>query len=263
MRALRNRGPGPRRPSQGGSVSDRSGRVVKSRQKPGRSDGAVLDELSRWPLLMTHPSWCPALLSVQPPRHAEGKIKMLYTVAVHHNPTGITMSDAKRKRLVELAREHKFIIVADEAYQLLNFEPSEVKPMFYYDDPADPRVLSVGAFSKLIGPGVKVCDADLEVADEGRETLDNPKVGPPLHARRRWRPRPAVSQGQLRGRLPWKVSSNKIQRNVYILVPHCDVSWCQVGSSAGSAGGGRASVAPCGSTPAQSPERAHVRRRNP
>jgi DNA-binding transcriptional MocR family regulator len=85
-----------------------------------------------------------------------GKIKMVYTVPVHHNPTGYTMSDAKRKRLVALARKHNFVICADEAYQLLNFEPSTVKPMFYYDDPADPKVLSVSTFSKLIGPGTKV-----------------------------------------------------------------------------------------------------------
>jgi len=85
-----------------------------------------------------------------------GKIKMVYTVPVHHNPTGCTMSDAKRQRLVALARKHNFVIVADEAYQLLNFEPVNVKPMFYYDDPADPKVLSIGTFSKLIGPGVKV-----------------------------------------------------------------------------------------------------------
>lgn len=85
-----------------------------------------------------------------------GKIKMVYTVPVHHNPTGYTMSDAKRTRLVALARKHRFIIAADEAYQLLNFGPMEFKPLFYYDDPADPRVLSIGTFSKLIGPGVKV-----------------------------------------------------------------------------------------------------------
>jgi len=85
-----------------------------------------------------------------------GKIKMVYTVPVHHNPTGITMSNAKREKLVAMAKEHKFVIVADEAYQLLNFEPSGVKPLFYHDDPADPHVLSVGTFSKLIGPGVKV-----------------------------------------------------------------------------------------------------------
>lgn len=85
-----------------------------------------------------------------------GKIKLVYTVPVHHNPTGITMCNAKRERLVALARKYRFIIAADEAYQLLNFEPSGVKPLFYHDDPADPRVISVGTLSKLIGPGVKV-----------------------------------------------------------------------------------------------------------
>jgi len=85
-----------------------------------------------------------------------GKIKMVYTVPVHHNPTGATMSEAKRQKLLALAKEHNFIIVADEAYQLLNFEPSTVKPMFYHDDPENPKVLSVGTLSKLIGPGVKV-----------------------------------------------------------------------------------------------------------
>eukprot|EP00441_Pelagodinium_beii_P034174 CAMPEP_0197648566 /NCGR_PEP_ID=MMETSP1338-20131121/27838_1 /TAXON_ID=43686 ORGANISM="Pelagodinium beii, Strain RCC1491" /NCGR_SAMPLE_ID=MMETSP1338 /ASSEMBLY_ACC=CAM_ASM_000754 /LENGTH=361 /DNA_ID=CAMNT_0043222597 /DNA_START=57 /DNA_END=1142 /DNA_ORIENTATION=+ len=85
-----------------------------------------------------------------------GKVKMVYTVPVHHNPTGITMSNAKRVRLVALAKKYKFLIAADEAYQLLNFTPAEVKPLFYHDDPADPRVLSIGTFSKLIGPGTKV-----------------------------------------------------------------------------------------------------------
>jgi len=85
-----------------------------------------------------------------------GKIKMVYTVPINHNPSGYTMSDAKRAKLVALAKEYKFVIVADEAYQLLNFERTETKPLFYHDDPADPRVLSIGTFSKLIGPGIKV-----------------------------------------------------------------------------------------------------------
>merc|ERR550525_747102 len=85
-----------------------------------------------------------------------GKIKLVYTVPVHHNPTGITMSNPKRKQLVALAHKYDFKIISDEDYQLLNFEPSGVVPLFYDDDPANPRVLSVGTFSKLIGPGTKV-----------------------------------------------------------------------------------------------------------
>ena len=45
-----------------------------------------------------------------------GKVKLVYTVPIHHNPTGVTMSKAKRVRLAALAREHKFYIIADEAY---------------------------------------------------------------------------------------------------------------------------------------------------
>jgi DNA-binding transcriptional MocR family regulator len=86
----------------------------------------------------------------------KGKIKLVYTVCVHHNPTGVTMSNAKRERLLKLAKQYDFKIIADEAYQLLNFAPSGVSSMFYHDDPADPRVLAIGTFSKLIGPGVKV-----------------------------------------------------------------------------------------------------------
>jgi DNA-binding transcriptional MocR family regulator len=85
-----------------------------------------------------------------------GKIKLVYTVSVHHNPTGITLSNPKREKLVALAKQHNFVIVSDEAYQLLNFGPMEVLPLFYHDDPEDPHVCSIGTFSKLIGPGVKV-----------------------------------------------------------------------------------------------------------
>jgi len=66
------------------------------------------------------------------------------------------MSNEKRKKLVALAQQYKFYIIADEAYQLLNFRPSGVVPLFYHDSESDPRVFSVGTFSKLIGPGTKV-----------------------------------------------------------------------------------------------------------
>merc|ERR1719436_914360 len=85
-----------------------------------------------------------------------GKVKLVYTVTVHHNPTGITMVNSKREKLLALAVKHNFKIIADEAYQLLNFEPTGVVPLFYHDNPTDPRVFSIGTFSKLIGPGVKV-----------------------------------------------------------------------------------------------------------
>jgi DNA-binding transcriptional MocR family regulator len=86
----------------------------------------------------------------------DGKVKLVYTIPIHHNPTGITMSNAKRQRLVQLAKKYDFKVIADEAYQLLNFGPSAMVPLFYDDNPTDPRVISISSFSKLIGPGVKI-----------------------------------------------------------------------------------------------------------
>lgn len=108
------------------------------KEVPIENDGMNLDELEK---IVTE---------------MKGKVTLVYCVPVHHNPTGITMSNQKRERLMGMARKYKFKVIADEAYQLLNFESSGVLPMYYHDDPNDPRVLSVGTFSKLIGPGLKV-----------------------------------------------------------------------------------------------------------
>ena len=115
-------------------------RGLNLREVPLQKDGMDLDALEK--------------LVVE----LDGKCKLVYTVPVHHNPTGVIMSQEKRTRLVAMARKHKFYVIADEAYQLLNYEKGGpgVVPMFYEDDAADPRVLSVGTFSKLIGPGIKV-----------------------------------------------------------------------------------------------------------
>jgi len=85
-----------------------------------------------------------------------GKVKLVYTVPVHHNPTGITRSNDKRARLLALAKQYDFKVLADEAYCLLSFSDPGVVSLHFHDDANDPRVIAVGTFSKLIGPGIKV-----------------------------------------------------------------------------------------------------------
>lgn len=87
---------------------------------------------------------------------APGSVKLVHTVPVLHNPTSVTMSNDKRARLMSLARQYDFMVIADEAYQLLHFAKAPVQPLVFHDDPAEPRCLSLGTFSKLIGPGIKV-----------------------------------------------------------------------------------------------------------
>jgi len=115
-------------------------RGLKLREVPIQADGMDLDALEK------------AVIELN------GKCKLVYTIPIHHNPTGITMSQAKRTRMAAMAREYKFYVIADEAYQLVNFQQSGsgLPPLFYEDDSRDPRILSVGTFSKLIGPGMKV-----------------------------------------------------------------------------------------------------------
>lgn len=81
--------------------------------------------------------------------------KMLYTIPTCHNPTGRTMSIAKRQRLVELSVQYKFLIVADEVYQLLSFpHVTPPPPMFTFD--AHGTVLALGSFSKILAPALRL-----------------------------------------------------------------------------------------------------------
>lgn len=90
------------------------------------------------------------------------KPQALYTVPVYHNPTGYTLSEERRVKLVALAREYDFHVMADEVYEMLGFEgtdgsrPSPPKPMYFYDDAEDGHVTTVGSFSKILAPALRV-----------------------------------------------------------------------------------------------------------
>jgi DNA-binding transcriptional MocR family regulator len=80
--------------------------------------------------------------------------KFLYTIPVHHNPAGVTLSEARRLRLIELARQHHFLILADEVYQLLSYGSRTPPPFAAYIDQGD--IISFGSFSKILAPGLRL-----------------------------------------------------------------------------------------------------------
>lgn len=81
--------------------------------------------------------------------------KMLYTIPTCHNPTGRTMSVAKRQKLVELSVQYNFLIAADEVYQLLSFpHVTPPPPMFTFDK--HDTVLALGSFSKILAPALRL-----------------------------------------------------------------------------------------------------------
>jgi 2-aminoadipate transaminase len=80
--------------------------------------------------------------------------KFIYSVPSFQNPAGVTMSEERRRRLVELARRHEVLIVEDNPYGLLRFE-GEPQPTLYGLDGGD-YVLYLGTLSKILSPGIRI-----------------------------------------------------------------------------------------------------------
>lgn len=77
----------------------------------------------------------------------------LYTIPVFQNPSGVTLSTARRKKLLELSQEYEFLIIADEVYHLLNYAITPA-PMATFTSSG--RVISLGSFSKILAPGLRL-----------------------------------------------------------------------------------------------------------
>ena len=86
--------------------------------------------------------------------HGQRLPKLIYNVPDFHNPTGVTMSHARRRELIDLAVERRIFLVEDSPYRRMRFEGHAV-PSLKALDRAD-IVLHVGTFSKLMAPGLRV-----------------------------------------------------------------------------------------------------------
>lgn len=82
------------------------------------------------------------------------KIKLLYTIPTFQNPTGITMSLAKRKRILELASKYDFYILEDNPYGRLRFSGEDIPTVKSMDKGG--RVIYASSYSKLISPGMRI-----------------------------------------------------------------------------------------------------------
>jgi 2-aminoadipate transaminase len=95
--------------------------------------------------------------------HAEGRHpKFIYTIPNFQNPGGVTMSLARRRRLVEVARERELLILEDNPYGLLRYEGEPLPTLYSLDSAAVGRegasdlVIYLGTFSKILSPGLRL-----------------------------------------------------------------------------------------------------------
>lgn len=80
--------------------------------------------------------------------------KFIYTIPNFQNPSGVTMSLEKRKKVYELAQKYGVLIIEDNPYGDLRYSGENVPSIKSFDE--DGIVIYAGSFSKVISPGMRV-----------------------------------------------------------------------------------------------------------
>ncbi len=90
-------------------------------------------------------------------------IRFIYTIPNFQNPSGITMSLEKRKKMYELAKQYNVLILEDNPYGELRYKGESLPNIKSFDDSG--LVIYAGSFSKVISPGMRVgwCMAPSEI----------------------------------------------------------------------------------------------------
>jgi 2-aminoadipate transaminase len=84
-------------------------------------------------------------------------VKFIYVVPDFQNPTGISMSLAKREALLDLSYQYDIPIVEDSPYRSLRYHGDNLPSIFELDQNRDgDHVIGVYTFSKLFCPGMRV-----------------------------------------------------------------------------------------------------------
>ncbi len=87
-------------------------------------------------------------------RRGQAPPKFIYDVPDFHNPTGLTMSRRRREALLDVASANGVPIVEDSPYRRLRFEGTREPSLRALA--RNGTVLSLGTFSKLLAPGLRV-----------------------------------------------------------------------------------------------------------
>ena len=82
-----------------------------------------------------------------------GRPAFLYLIPTFQNPSGRTLSEERRRRIVDLAREHDLLVLEDDPYGLVRFE-GEALPSLH--ELSGGATAYSSSFSKTIAPGLRV-----------------------------------------------------------------------------------------------------------
>ncbi|WP_438448013.1 PLP-dependent aminotransferase family protein [Gorillibacterium sp. sgz5001074] len=85
---------------------------------------------------------------------AHHKPRLFYMNPTFHNPTGYSVPEEQRKRLVELAEKHGCLLIDDDTSYDIYFGGQPPKPLFAYD--TEGTVVYIRGFSKYVSPGLRI-----------------------------------------------------------------------------------------------------------
>jgi 2-aminoadipate transaminase len=79
---------------------------------------------------------------------------LLYTIPTFQNPSGRTLSEERRRRVVELARANDLLVLEDDPYGLVRFDGGA--PPSLFELAGGEGIVYSSSFSKTIAPGLRV-----------------------------------------------------------------------------------------------------------
>lgn len=79
---------------------------------------------------------------------------LLYTIPTHHNPTGVVMSEGRRRELLSFCQKNCIPLLEDDAYGQLWFDEKPPKAIKASDQTGS--VIYMGTVSKTMAPGLRI-----------------------------------------------------------------------------------------------------------
>jgi GntR family transcriptional regulator/MocR family aminotransferase len=81
------------------------------------------------------------------------KIKLVYVIPHHHNPTTVTLIPERRMRLLELASKYNFAIIEDDYDYDFHYASKPIMPMASHDRHG--HVIYIGTLTKTLAPAIR------------------------------------------------------------------------------------------------------------
>ena len=82
------------------------------------------------------------------------KPKFIYVIPDFQNPAGMTMSEKRRREIIDIAHRYDILILEDSPYRELRYEGQDQPTLYELDGSG--QVILLGTFSKIFCPGFRI-----------------------------------------------------------------------------------------------------------